>query len=57
MLKSAPNAKLLVLNSPGGTVEMALLIASDVDLRDLATLFPKGASCYPAGAYISLATN
>ncbi|MGN7771559.1 PAN domain-containing protein [Phyllobacterium sp. 22552] len=57
VLQAAPNAKLFVLNSPGGTVAMALLIADDVHQRNLATFIPKGSSCYSACAYIFLAGN
>jgi hypothetical protein len=57
VLQAAPNAKLFVLNSPGGTVEMALLIADDVHQRNLATFIPKGSGCYSACAYIFLAGN
>jgi hypothetical protein len=54
-LKAAPNAKRLVLNSPGGLVPIALLIADDVDQRGLATVIPPGAQCYSACSYIFLA--
>ncbi|UGX85374.1 PAN domain-containing protein [Phyllobacterium meliloti] len=57
VLQAAPNAKLLVLNSPGGMVQFALLIADDVHQRNLATFIPKGSSCYSACAYIFLAGN
>ncbi|SFI64488.1 hypothetical protein SAMN04515648_0944 [Phyllobacterium sp. CL33Tsu] len=55
VLQAAPNTKLLVLNSPGGTVEMALLIADDVHQRNIATYIAKGSGCYSACAYIFLA--
>lgn len=57
VLQAAPNAKLFILNSPGGTVEMALLIADDVHQRNIATFIPKGSGCYSACAYIFLAGN
>lgn len=53
--EAAPNAKLLILNSPGGVVQIALLIADDVHERKLATYIPKKAGCYSACAYIFLA--
>lgn len=52
---AAPNAKLVVLNSPGGLVQIALLIADDVHQRKLATYIPQKAGCYSACAYIFLA--
>lgn len=53
--EAAPNAKLVILNSPGGVVQIALLIADDVHERKLATYIPKGAGCYSACAYVFLA--
>lgn len=53
--EAAPNAKLVVLNSPGGVVQIALLIADDVHERKLATYIPKKAGCYSACAFIFLA--
>lgn len=52
---AAPNAKTLVLNSPGGAAEIALLIADDVHGRGMSTLIPRGAGCYSACSYIFLA--
>jgi PAN domain len=54
-IAAAPNAKLVVLNSPGGLVQIALLIADDVYERKLATYIPQKAGCYSACAYIFLA--
>ncbi|BBE71998.1 PAN domain-containing protein [Oharaeibacter diazotrophicus] len=54
-LMAAPQAKLVVLNSPGGSVSMALLIADDIHVRGLATLIPPGSQCYSACAYLFLA--
>ena len=34
-LQAAPNAKLVTLNSPGGNVQMGLLIADDIHQRKL----------------------
>lgn len=53
--EAAPNAKLIVLNSPGGVVQIALLIADDVHERKLATYIPNKAGCYSACAFIFLA--
>jgi hypothetical protein len=55
VLQLAPNAKVMTLNSPGGTVQMALLIADDVHQRNLSTYIGKGNGCYSACAYIFLA--
>lgn len=55
VLQHAPNAKLVTLNSPGGTVQIALLIADDVHQRNLSTYVPKTSGCYSACAYIFLA--
>ncbi|MDH6235048.1 hypothetical protein M2281_005670 [Mesorhizobium soli] len=54
-IAAAPNAKLVVLNSPGGLVQIALLIADDVHQKKLATYIPQKAGCYSACAYIFLA--
>ncbi len=54
-LMAAPKAKLVVLNSPGGSVSMALLTADDIYVRGLATLIPPGSQCYSACAYLFLA--
>jgi hypothetical protein len=54
-LNAAPGAKLVVLDSPGGSVSMALLIADDIFQRKLSTLIPADAACYSACAYLFLA--
>jgi hypothetical protein len=54
-LNAAPDARILVLNSPGGLVQMGLLIADDVHLRKMATLIPAGSTCASACAFIFLA--
>jgi hypothetical protein len=54
-LQAAPNAKLLTLNSPGGNVQMGLLIADDIHQRKLATYIPQGSKCYSACSYVFLA--
>lgn len=54
-LGAAPQAKVLVLDSPGGLVSMGLLIADDVHLRGMATLIPAGSTCASACAFVFLA--
>jgi len=54
-LQAAPNAKLITLNSPGGNVQMGLLIADDIHQRKLATYIPKDGKCYSACSYVFLA--
>lgn len=54
-LTAAPNAKLIVLNSNGGLVQMGLLIADDVFQRKMATLIPAGSKCFSACSFIFLA--
>lgn len=54
-LSAAPKAKLVTLNSPGGNVQMGLLIADDIHQRKLATYIPKGSKCFSACAFTFLA--
>ncbi|WP_457588788.1 hypothetical protein [Ensifer canadensis] len=54
-LHASQKAKLLVLDSIGGAVQMALLIADDVHERRVSTIIPKGKGCYSACAFIFLA--
>lgn len=54
-LHASQRAKLLVLDSIGGAVQMALLIADDVHERRLSTFIPKGKGCYSACAFIFMA--
>lgn len=54
-LQAAPNAKLVTLNSPGGNVQMGLLIADDIHQRKLATYIPKESKCYSACSFVFLA--
>lgn len=54
-LHAAPGAKLIILNSPGGTVQMGLLMADDIHERKLATYIPKDSACLSACAYMFLA--
>ncbi len=57
VLQAAPNAKLVTLNSPGGNVQMGLLIADDIHQRKLATYIPKESKCYSACSFVFLAGN
>ncbi|WP_374834585.1 PAN domain-containing protein [Paenochrobactrum pullorum] len=54
-LRAAPDAKLITLNSDGGSVQAGLLIADDINQRALATYIPKASKCYSACSYIFLA--
>lgn len=54
-LQATPNAKLVTLNSPGGNVQMGLLIADDIHQRKLATYIPKDSKCLSACAFVFLA--
>lgn len=54
-LKARPNAKVLALNSPGGLVDAALVLAHEVKERGLATLIIEGNGCYSACAFIYFA--
>ena len=54
-LQAAPNAKLVTLNSPGGNVQMGLLIADDIHQRKLATYIPKDSKCFSACSFVFLA--
>lgn len=54
-LRAAPNAKLITLNSDGGSVQAGLLIADDINQRALATYIPQASKCYSACSYIFLA--
>lgn len=50
-----PNAKVLVLGSPGGYVASALIVAGDVHTKGLSTSIPRGFGCYSSCAYIFFA--
>jgi hypothetical protein len=54
-LKAAPTASILVLNSPGGSVQIGLLIADDVFEKGISTYIPPGGFCASACAYVFLA--
>lgn len=50
-----PDAKVLLLNSPGGYVDDALVVAHKVRERGMSTLVAKGMGCYSACSYIFFA--
>ncbi|MXN52618.1 hypothetical protein GR158_15965 [Shinella sp. AETb1-6] len=54
-LQATPEAKLIILNSPGGNVQIGLLIADDIHQRKLATYIPSGSKCFSACAFVFLA--
>lgn len=54
-LDARPDARTLVLNSPGGAVDSALVVAQEVRRRGLRTYVPVGMGCYSACAYIFFA--
>lgn len=54
-LSLRPDAKVLVLSSPGGLVASALIIADDVHRLGMSTFIPDGFGCYSACAFIFLA--
>lgn len=54
-LEARPGARTLVLNSPGGAVDSALVIAQEIRRRGMRTYVPDGMGCYSACAYIFFA--
>lgn len=54
-LDARPGARTLVLNSPGGAVDSALVVAQEVRRRGMRTYVPDGMGCYSACAYIFFA--
>lgn len=54
-LKARPKAKLLVLRSSGGYVDVALDVAAAVKSRGLSTAVPSNMHCYSACAYVFFA--
>jgi hypothetical protein len=54
-LQAAPDAKFISLNSPGGNVQMGLLIADDIHQRRLATYIASQSKCLSACSFIFLA--
>lgn len=54
-LEARPAARVLLLNSPGGYVDNALVVARKVRERGMDTLVAKGMGCYSACSYIYFA--
>jgi hypothetical protein len=54
-LQAAPAAKHITLNSPGGNVQMGLLVADDIHQRKLATYIPSDSKCFSSCAFVFLA--
>lgn len=54
-LRARPDARIIVLNSPGGYVDNALQVAHEVRRRNMSTVVGKGMGCYSACAYIFFA--
>lgn len=50
-----PEAKVLVLGSPGGYVASALIVAGDVRSKGLSTAIPEGFGCYSSCTFIFFA--
>ena len=50
-----PEARIVVLNSPGGAVGGALAMAEEIRRRGLSTFVPAGLGCYSACAYVYFA--
>jgi hypothetical protein len=55
VLRTRPEVKVLALDSPGGLVDPALVVAHEVKDRGLATLIIEGSGCYSACAFIYFA--
>lgn len=54
-LEARPGARIMVLNSPGGAVDSALVVAQEVRRRGMLTYVPDGMGCYSACAFIFFA--
>ena len=54
-LEARPEARILLLNSPGGYVDNALQVAREVRRRGISTYVAQGMGCYSACAYIFFA--
>lgn len=54
-IDAAPNARHIILNSPGGLVQTALLIADDIHRREMNTFVPRDAGCYSACSFLFFA--
>ena len=55
LLASQPRISVVVLNSPGGEVQSALLVAEDIYERKINTIIIEGSGCYSACALIYFA--
>lgn len=56
-IAARPDARVLLLNSPGGYVDNALVVAREVHRRGMATAVEAGMGCYSACSYIFFAGN
>jgi hypothetical protein len=54
-LSAQPGVRVILLKSPGGYVDEALIIAAEVRQLGLNTAIPKGAGCYSACTYLFFA--
>ncbi len=54
-MEARPGARIMVLNSPGGSVDSALVVAQEVRRRGMLTYVPDGMGCYSACAFIFFA--
>lgn len=54
-LADRPGARIVALNSPGGSVDAALKVATEINRRGLTTFVPRDMGCYSACAYIFFA--
>jgi len=54
-LSARPDAKIVLLNSPGGGVSSALIVAGDLHDKGLSTYIPKGFGCYSACSFLFFA--
>lgn len=54
-IAARPEAKVLVLGSPGGYVASALILAGDVHRMGISTAIPEGFGCYSSCAFIFFA--
>ena len=54
-IAARPDARILLLNSPGGYVDNALVVANEVHRRGMATVVDDGMGCYSACSYIFFA--
>ena len=55
VLAASPNATVIALNSPGGSVQSGLLIAEEVYERGMSTIIPEGYICASACSWIFFA--